>query len=451
MYNKKRKEKNIMGKSRNEVNGVLVYRRWCAGAILSAIVLLIVIAVPVAAIVYNWLIIKVPTDNTIGYAGEEIITLSGLDLVKPVIGKPFAAQSLINAINAKTTSVKYFGVIIQYSLYGMFGFLAILALFGVIEVFFFLFYVLTGRVVSPAAPVKLSWVIFAFSFVFGGLTFGLSMLMSSAYASANGETFNFLKFIIGGTLPSTIAVKATGTLVINFFWPLVYIVVALVAAIIISIIYGAAFKDKFYIGRAKRFGSGETSNTTERYETTHIYANGTQTSTSSGGNGQPQVIVVNSGPAPTGPAPVIAYPGQPQPVVIQTTSGQQPLANPAYPQQGDTIAEACTVLPSDLKSVGGHAYSKNLDLKYADIPYGIKELGVGAFANCLNLEVVSLPKTVKRIRKNCFFNCVKLARINYAGTKSEWRYIVRGANWLEKAGTKTVVCSDGAIIVDPHR
>ena len=54
-----------MGKSRNEVNGVLVYRRWCAGAILSALVLLLIIAVPVVAIVYNWLVITVPEGSSV--------------------------------------------------------------------------------------------------------------------------------------------------------------------------------------------------------------------------------------------------------------------------------------------------------------------------------------------------------------------------------------------------
>ena len=435
-----------MGKSRNEVNGVLVYRRWCAGAILSAIVLLLIIAVPVAAIVYNWLVITVPEGSSVYEAGK--ITLTGLDLIKPVLRKEFAAQGLIDSIAAKT-SVKYFGLIMKYSIYGMFGFLAIIALFGVIEVIFFIFYVLAGRVVSPAAPVKIGWVIFAFTLVFGGLSFGLSAFMASAYATADGGTFNFLQFLLTGLIPG-----ASGGFVISFFWPLDYIGTALISAIIMSIIYVAAFRDKFYIGRAKKFGSGETSNTSNSYETTHIYTNGTQTSATN--SGQPQVIVVNSGPAPaTAGAPIIAtIPGQAQPLVIQTNGGQ-PQPVPAVDANGQPLPEvpaaAVTVLPSDIKSIGGHAYSKNLDLKYADIPSGIKELGVGAFANCLNLEIVSIPKSVKRIRKNCFFNCVKLSRINYAGTKSDWRYIVRGANWLDKAGTKTVVCSDGAIIVDPHR
>ena len=431
-----------MGKSRNEVNGVLVYRRWCAGAVLSAIALLLIIAVPVAAIAYNWLVITVPDGSSVYEAGK--ITLSGLDLLKPILKKDFAAQGLIDAIASKTSTVKYFGMIMKYSIYGMFGFLAIIALFAVIEVIFFIFYVLTGRVVSPAAPVKIGWVLFALTLVFGGLSFGLAALIASAYASAEGGTFNFLQFLLTGIIPG-----AQGGFVVSFFWPAVYIGAALIAAILMSIIYLAAFRDRFYIGRAKRFGSGETA-PTERYETTHIYTNGTQTSATN--NGQPQVIVVNSGPAPTG-APVYAYPAQPQqPVIIQTTPGQmQQVPTQPQSQEGEPVAVPAAVLPSDLRSIGGHAYSKNLDLKYADIPAGIRELGVGAFANCLNLEVVSIPKSVKRIKKNCFFNCVKLARINYAGTKSEWRYIVRGSNWLDKAGTKTVVCSDGAIIVDPHR
>ena len=442
LYNKKRKEKNIMGKSRNEVNGVLVYRRWCAGAILSAIAILLIIAVPVAAIIYNWVVITVP--------GDEPLILTGYDLIKPVIFREdFAAQDLINAISeSPDTKVKYFALIMKYYNYAMFGFLALIAFFGVIEIIFFIFYVLTGRVVSPVAPVRIGWVLFGLTLVFGGLTFGWSALFANAYTTADGNEFNFLQFLLAGIIPGA---KMDSTIVVSFFWPAVYIVASLVAAIIMSIIYFAAFRDKFYIGRARRFGGNDQPTTTERYETTHIYTNGTQTSATNGG--QPQVIVVNSGPAPAQNTPIIAtLPGQTQPVVIQTTSGA-PVQQPVVDNQGggEIPTVANTVLPSDIRAIGGHAYSKNLDLKYADIPSGIKELGVGAFANCLNLEVVSIPKTVKRIKKNCFFNCVKLARINYAGTKSEWRYIVRGSNWLDKAGTKTVVCSDGAIIVDPHR
>lgn len=106
-------------------------------------------------------------------------------------------------------------------------------------------------------------------------------------------------------------------------------------------------------------------------------------------------------------------------------------------------------LPTSITSVGGHAYAKNTALEIANIPSGIKELGIGAFSNCLRLKVVSIPKSVRRIGPNCFFNCAKLKRLNYGGSKEDWRRVVRGSNWLDRAGTTTVLCSDGPISVNP--
>ena len=108
-------------------------------------------------------------------------------------------------------------------------------------------------------------------------------------------------------------------------------------------------------------------------------------------------------------------------------------------------------LPQGLTSIGGHAFARNTNLEIATISDGISELGIGAFSNCLKLKVVSMPKSLKKIGPNCFFNTPKLQRINYAGTKEDWRHICRGSNWLSKAGTTTVVCSDGAIAVNPYK
>ena len=106
-------------------------------------------------------------------------------------------------------------------------------------------------------------------------------------------------------------------------------------------------------------------------------------------------------------------------------------------------------LPNSVTTIGGHEYAKNTVLEIANIPQGIKELGNGAFSNCINLKVVSIPTSVKAIGMNCFFNCGKLRRINYGGSKLEWRKIARGSNWLERAGTTTVLCKDGPIAVNP--
>ena len=108
-------------------------------------------------------------------------------------------------------------------------------------------------------------------------------------------------------------------------------------------------------------------------------------------------------------------------------------------------------LPPKVSHIGGHEFAANTNLEIAMIPEGIKELGIGAFANCLNLKVVSIPKSVKVISPNTFWNCRSLKRINYAGTKEEFALIKRGSNWLAKAGTSTVICSNGGIIVDQYK
>ncbi len=425
-----------MGKNRNEVNGVLVYRRWCAGAIFSILTLILIIAAPVAAFVYNWLVIQVPDTSVASEVAN--YNVAGLDLLKFILNKNFVIQTLIDDIGGATT-VRFFPLIMKYSLYGMFGFLALLVFFGAIELIFFIFYVFTGRVIDPAGPVRVSWVLFALHLIYAGLSFGLSYFISHAYAAAQGVNVNFVQYILPAIMPRLVG----DGFVVNFFWPLVYLAASFISAFLLTIIYFISFRDKFYIGRAKRFGSGESDNNRYGGTTNIITSGGTTTAPN---NGQPQVIVVNSSPLPNGqgPAVITTGPGVPPQqinVVNQPANGSQ--------EQVEALPKA--TLPKNLVSIGGHAYSKNLDLKYADIPDGIKELGVAAFANCLNLEIVSIPKSVRRIKKNCFFNCGKLVRINYAGTKADWRYVARGSNWLDKAGTNTVVCSDGAIIVDPHR
>lgn len=112
--------------------------------------------------------------------------------------------------------------------------------------------------------------------------------------------------------------------------------------------------------------------------------------------------------------------------------------------------ENSSTLPNNISNIGGHAFAENQSLIVANIPTNIEKIGPSAFANCLNLQVVSIPNSVKEIGFNCFFNCVELERINYAGTKQEWRKIRRGSNWLSKAGTSEVVCLDGTIIVNPY-
>ena len=112
--------------------------------------------------------------------------------------------------------------------------------------------------------------------------------------------------------------------------------------------------------------------------------------------------------------------------------------------------EQSSTLPPNITSIGGHAFAENQSLVVANIPIEVTKIGNSAFANCLKLKVVSIPDSVNEIGFNCFFNCVELERINYSGTKEQWKKIARGSNWLAKAGTTEVTCIDGVIIVNPY-
>ena len=106
-----------------------------------------------------------------------------------------------------------------------------------------------------------------------------------------------------------------------------------------------------------------------------------------------------------------------------------------------------TTLPAQLSRIANHEFATNTNLKDAQIPHGIPSIGVGAFANCVNLETVSIPVSVKEIGSNAFFNCASLKTINYMGTAKQWAKVKRGTNWLYKAGTNVVNCTDASLIV----
>lgn len=137
-------------------------------------------------------------------------------------------------------------------------------------------------------------------------------------------------------------------------------------------------------------------------------------------------------------------------IVAQEVPEPQPVAKPVKNVKEKKVEQNGSI-PADVSSIGGHAYAENQQITVANIPLAVNKLGVGAFANCLNLKVVSLPKSVIEIGENCFFNCASLERVNYAGTKEEWSRIKRGSNWLARAKTTEVVCSDGVIVVDPYK
>lgn len=69
------------------------------------------------------------------------------------------------------------------------------------------------------------------------------------------------------------------------------------------------------------------------------------------------------------------------------------------------------------------------------------------FKGCAYLKWVSLPMTLSNIQNRVFSYCDKLTSINYDGTKSSWKQIIKSKNWLEHSYIETIHCIDGDIKV----
>ena len=190
----------------------------------------------------------------------------------------------------------------------------------------------------------------------------------------------------------------------------------LVATIVTHIIYNKAFKDHIYVKNQRTLNMY-----IEEYEKEHV--------------------VVDTTPAAQEEVTIEEAPKQPK-IVLQPSEDQT--------KKNDS-SDNRKRLPKGLNHIGGHAFTQNTALEEADIPLGIEVLGPGAFANCVNLRVVHIPESVKKIGYNCFFNCIKLQKITYGGSREMWKRVKRGSNWLTSAGTKFVVCIDGALAVNPEK
>ena len=106
-------------------------------------------------------------------------------------------------------------------------------------------------------------------------------------------------------------------------------------------------------------------------------------------------------------------------------------------------------IPSDVLSIGEHAFSGCKSLKSISIPNGVETIGKDAFYGCESLENVIIPNSVINIGEHAFYGCKSLKNmsipysvktmgwdvfnccdslknINYEGSDSEWRGITGG-------------------------
>ena len=78
------------------------------------------------------------------------------------------------------------------------------------------------------------------------------------------------------------------------------------------------------------------------------------------------------------------------------------------------------------------------------IDFGVTSIGKYSFYNCTRLESVTIPDSVTSIGDYAFYGCTNLIRVNYSGTKSQWKAITIGYDnsYLTRA---IIICTDGII------
>lgn len=111
---------------------------------------------------------------------------------------------------------------------------------------------------------------------------------------------------------------------------------------------------------------------------------------------------------------------------------------------------ACTGLTSvtignSVTSIGVGAFENCDGLTSVTIPGSVTSIGGSAFHDCDGLTSVKIPDSVTSIGPYAFEGCTSLTRIDFDGTKAQWKAIEKGNMWRDVTGNFTVYCTNGTL------
>ena len=92
-------------------------------------------------------------------------------------------------------------------------------------------------------------------------------------------------------------------------------------------------------------------------------------------------------------------------------------------------------------------YSQHYPPTYVTIPDNIEYLDVYSFTKC-DLATISLPANLRYIDRFAFYDTPYLERIEFRGTKEQWKKVRKILDWISGASITNVgkiICKDGKV------
>lgn len=92
-------------------------------------------------------------------------------------------------------------------------------------------------------------------------------------------------------------------------------------------------------------------------------------------------------------------------------------------------------------------YGQNCPPIHVTVPDNIEYLDVYSFAKC-DLTTISLPANLRYIDRFAFYDTPYLERIEFRGTKEQWKKVRKIPDWISGASitnVKKIICKDGKV------